>query len=890
MTRELIRGCASALALTWGLASGAAHAAAAAEAAKPAATSVEEVVVTGSYIRGTPEDAAMPVQVLGREQMQAVGNPSLIELTRNLGASAGINSEAYTNGSNRMEGLANINLRGLGPGRTLVLINGQRQAPAGFAILEFGAQQFVDTNSIPTPAIDRIEVLKDGAASTYGSDAVAGVVNFITRSHFKGFEVGGSYKLNDSRYISGNHYDWDANATYGWQGENTSWVTTAAYVKKNKIPMIDVSWALRPYAENGLLNGTAQAGLWSATTNPGSYIPLAAPYIPGVTAGYGSILKYPTAIPVTGANAAIVDPECQQPNSFKGGPNGEWGPVFVNGACRWNSIAFSNLQESDERRQLFSEFNHDFEGGSRVHLEAMYSHSEASFNSSPSFPPSVQSFSFEPVGNPGVQDLLAYLNANGQAAAAAQIIANNGVNFRGRAFGPGGTYPDHPGIAGIRIYDTLRFAGAFTGTFDTGIFNGVHYDFHLTWSKAKAGGYTEDTVSDRVRLALLGLGGPSCNPATGTPGVGNCMWLNTYSSGQQQHVLGQSTSNTFNYNPAHATSEALERWLFDKNGFIASNTLTVGEAIFSGDTGFRLSGGDVSWAAGAQIRQERYELNPNDISNLNKNPCSTPGDTTCGTSAGVFQFTVGWIPVVATRTVAAAFGELQLPVTDTLNLGLAARYEHFPDPTGDTVNPKIQLRWKATDFLVLRGSAETAFRAPSLNQLTDISSAQTPFNAGVFIPFDTVGNPNLTPETSVSYNLGAIVDFRNINSTNVSFHASLDYWNFDLKKPIVREGSGPIATAELGAGCAPGSTFYGRLTFAPPFTSGCANVARIKVNLINGPETKTDGIDAAAKISMDEVFGGNLALDLDASYILSYDVSKYNGPGYTLNAFSAWAT
>jgi outer membrane receptor for ferrienterochelin and colicin len=98
--------------------------------------------------------------------------------------------------SNGLEGTSNVNLRGLGPARTLVLINGHRQTYSPFAVGE-QAQLFVDTNMIPRAAIGRVEVLKDGAAALYGSDAIAGVVNFITRDDLQGLEVSGNYSMWD---------------------------------------------------------------------------------------------------------------------------------------------------------------------------------------------------------------------------------------------------------------------------------------------------------------------------------------------------------------------------------------------------------------------------------------------------------------------------------------------------------------------------------------------------------------------------------------------------------------------------------------------------------------------------------------------------------------------
>ena len=124
----------------------------------------DTVVVTGSFIAGTPEDAALPVDVLTAGELKLEGSPSVSELIRNLGVSSGVDGQTNQFASNGLEGTSNVNLRGLGPGRTLVLLNGKRQTFSPYSVGE-QAQLFVDTNMIPSAAIGRIEVLKDGAAA-----------------------------------------------------------------------------------------------------------------------------------------------------------------------------------------------------------------------------------------------------------------------------------------------------------------------------------------------------------------------------------------------------------------------------------------------------------------------------------------------------------------------------------------------------------------------------------------------------------------------------------------------------------------------------------------------------------------------------------------------------
>ena len=148
---------------------------------------VDEVVITGSHIKQSPEDAPVPIDVVDSEELFSIGNRSVVELVKTLGVSSGVDGETNQFQSNGLEGTANINLRGLGAGRNLVLSNGRRNAWSPYAVAE-QQQLFVDINMIPGVALDRVELLKDGAAATYGSDAISGVVNFITRNNFEGLE------------------------------------------------------------------------------------------------------------------------------------------------------------------------------------------------------------------------------------------------------------------------------------------------------------------------------------------------------------------------------------------------------------------------------------------------------------------------------------------------------------------------------------------------------------------------------------------------------------------------------------------------------------------------------------------------------------------------------
>ena len=154
----------------------------------------QRVEITGSRIKRVDAEGANPVLVLSRQEIERTGAATINEVLQSIpGAGAGLD-DRFTNGF--APGGGSLNLRGLGLNSTLVLINGRRLATYPFAQQVGTAQGFQDLNSIPLSAVDRIEVLKDGASAIYGADAVAGVVNIILRSDYKGLEVSVGYGVS----------------------------------------------------------------------------------------------------------------------------------------------------------------------------------------------------------------------------------------------------------------------------------------------------------------------------------------------------------------------------------------------------------------------------------------------------------------------------------------------------------------------------------------------------------------------------------------------------------------------------------------------------------------------------------------------------------------------
>jgi outer membrane receptor protein involved in Fe transport len=787
-----------------------------------------KVTVTGSFIQGTPEDAALPVDVLTAGDLKLEGQPSITELIRNLGPSSGVDGQTNQFASNGLEGTSNVNLRGLGPARTLVLINGRRQTYHPYSIGE-QAQLFVDTNTIPTAAIARIEVLKDGAAALYGSDAIAGVVNFITNEDLDGFEVGGSFSQFD-----GSDGDFDLSAAYGLQGDNFSWVTSVGYNKRSEVLLNEKDWAVLPYDQNPV-------GGWSSLSNPGYYVPLGA-----------------AGTPIQGATN---DVGCT-----------DVGGIVVSGTCRFQYTNFDNLVEEEERFQVFSEYNRNMANGADLHLELMYAHSDTpTWKTSPSYPPQSLLNQFVPASAPGYQQ---YIADNPGAFPASSI----GALFIGRTFGWGG-YPGTGGAQeGYRTSETWRGSGSYSGDFDSG----VHYDFGLTYSATESERLTNDTYIVGLTAALRGFGVctdpvTGFDPATGTQpwaagyagaltaGGGSCEYYNPFSNAIQANAVTGAANP--NYVAGLENTATLADWMTDGSETVANTSLLVFDGVLSGESNVQAAGGAVGWAAGFQVRKETYEVDPSDLTDLAVTP--GPGGT------GPYSFLAGTNAADEDQTIYAIFGELQVPLYDTLNMQFAVRYEDYGGDIGSTFDPKVAAKWDVTDNFALRGSAQTSFRGPTLNQLGGVGTTlQYVAAASAFKAIDQYGNPNLKPESAFSFNFGGLYE-------QGGFNASLDYYNFDFSDPIIVEEQSNIvgaAVAALATATTDDDAILERITFTDNNNDGInqANeIARVRTGVVNGPNIQTSGIDLRLQNNWELGSGAEFTIGADATYIIEYKVDPY---------------
>lgn len=816
-----------------------------------AAKDVEEIVVTGSYIKGSAEDAALPIDVISQQDLQQQGNPSVLELIRNLGITAGNIGEENQFQPGAGQGVAattTINLRGLGSARTLTLINSHRQVPTeGYG---------VDVSIMPQIAIERTEILKDGAAALYGSDAIAGVANFLTRGDFEGLEVTGSNQWIED--TDGQQY---AGVIFGMGNDTLHWMTALEYDTRNELKISDRDWALLPRAQN-------TAGGWTSTPNPGTIIPASAVGVP---------------------NFAATQPDSQCLNL---------GGNIAGAGCAFQYTFYDNLVNPTNTAKSWTEVSWDISDHQQLHFEGMYTRLQTETNTSPSYAPQT-TISADRLIAPNHPGLVYYKADNPTSAIALAGPAAPAYDVA-RAFGVTGWYGDSQ--RGDGTVNTYRLGLDLTGdSFD----GAIGYDFGVTYSSRERVTETPDTVVEKMAFALDGLGGPNCtpggsNPLTSTPGIYPCMYYNPFSNAiaqsdvngnvnPQYHptFIGTDGSTQPNNNPLE-----LGRWLVEWQQYNVRNELLVWDAVLNGETPWELSGGKISWAAGVQARNEKYDVSLNDLTNLAISPCTwnsqesvdlgnvsqakfdaCQSGATASSSTGKLGFLSGYNEFRSSRTIYAAFSELAVPITDTLDMQLAVRYEDYgQEGGGSTIDPKAAIRWELSNWLTLRGSISTTFRGPPQSYLSgEVTTLGFVVPTGVFKAVVIVGNPDLEPERAITSNLGFIVN-------TGGFTMSLDYWDYNFSDPFGLESQTQLVS--YYSACFAAGTLVSNPNCAEvashifPVGTAPSGIERVNTFWVNGSKIKTNGLDLSLSYAFD-LMGGELTAGTDGSYILQYQSDDF---------------
>lgn len=899
MTKTALRHTCACFALATGMfaSSAMAQTAPGTDAAAEAESDTREIVVTGSLIRGSSESAPAPIDVISAEELAKQGSPSVLDLIKNLPTSNGVVGDAnqFDARAQGQEGIASVNLRGLGPQRTLVLFNGKRLPLSNGAL--------VDVNMIPGAAVGRIEVLKDGAAATYGSDAIGGVVNFITKTNQEGFLASGDY-----RYIQGSKGDYGGALSFGHEQDGFRFFVSGGYQRRSELRTTDRDFAVRPYAEN-------PKGGYTGGGNPGNF-------------DFNG--------PFVGSSVFTTDLGCEALGGFRSLPGS------TTDRCFTNYGQFDNLIEPEQRFQFFMDTEIDLSDRATFRVNGMWGHSDTRITTSPSYlptlPPSanaaglfqlpgtgtipgptnqVTSLFSIPAYAPALRD---YCRVYG--AAAGCVTDGSGtplqgasafpVLFRPALLGGNPSYfedNDRGSSFGDRRSDQVYLSGELrfelTSTLDlTASLTYGQYDRMI-------GG--ADTLGDLLQNALAGFGGPNCAYAStasragltqaqlaSLAGTNGCTYFNPFSTAVQSNpVTGQVNPNYAGSRPTNGLSTTPGAGLINDIATIdtffrqdlRSTTVTdqwVGDLILSGETGIQLPGGTVGFAIGGQYRKNKYSIKYSTISNLAYNPCpGTPLNpaATCSPQTGALGFLGTNLNRAISGDVYSAFAELQLPITDALQVQLAARYEDYGGNVGHTFDPQARFKFQLTPWLALRGGAGTTFRGPPAQNLfgnvTSLQVIGTSFRA-----IDISGNANLTPESATTYNGGVIIE-------SGGFRASLDYFRYDFKDSIEGEPVAGIVAAMFGAtgaencGKAAYAALQARFTFSG---AGCniSNVTRLRTNIVNGANVSTSGLDFATSYRMPVGADFGIEAGINATYVIDYKIADNTVEGIVVQpAFDA---
>ncbi|MFC4294874.1 TonB-dependent receptor plug domain-containing protein [Novosphingobium tardum] len=844
------------------------------------AVPAKEIVVTGSLIRGSSEDAPAPVDVISADELAKQGSPSALELIKNLPTSNGVIGDAnqFDARSQGNEGVASINLRGLGPQRTLVLLNGKRIVQSGGSGIPI-----VDVNLIPSAAIGRIEVLKDGAAATYGSDAIAGVVNFITKTDQQGFLASGDY-----RYIKGSKGDYGGALSFGHSEDNFRFFVSAGYQHRSELQTTDRDFTIQPYATN-------PQGGFTGGGNPGNF--------DFNGAGVG--------------NPAIFtsDQGCTPLGGFRSLPGSTTDRCFVNFA------QFDNLVEPEDRFQIFADTQFDLSDRVKLRLNGLWGHSKTRITTSPSYlptlPPSANS-AFGGAGlfvipgyTPALRDYCATFGAASTCATTNGVL-NSAIAFPVlfRPFLLGG----NPLYGGRGSAHSPRKSDEFlvSAELDFELNDNLNVTSSLTYSEYDRYFEGTDTFGDLLQNALAGFGGPSCPYASTASRVGlsaaqlaalagtnGCTYFNPFSTAVQMNAVTGAT------NPAYAGSRStnglsltpgaglindlatIDQFFVDSSTQ-ANTSQWVADAVLSGETGINLPGGAVGFALGGQYRTNKYSRIYGGVGNLRDYPCpGTPLNpaAVCSPQTGAQGFLGTNFNAFAKSDVYAVFAELQLPITDAIQAQLSARYEDYGGNVGSTFDPQARIKIQLTDWLAIRGGAGSTFRGPPAQQLkgnlTSLQVIGTSFRA-----IDINGNPNLAPESANTYSGGVIVE-------TGPFKASVDYFRYDFNGPIEGEPVAGIVNAMFGAtgsaNC--GNSAYAALQARFTFTgAGCGigNVQRLRTQAVNSADVSTSGVDFQASFENEFGDNGKVTLGFSGTYIIEYKTDAVTVEGIVVQpAFDA---
>ncbi|KTE30946.1 MULTISPECIES: TonB-dependent receptor plug domain-containing protein [unclassified Sphingopyxis] len=747
-------------------------AAAAEEGQAEDAAAQPEIVVVGTRIEGARVTEALPVVVVGQDRIDAIGAVSGDELIRNIPQMGDVSFNPGNNAqtSNAARGdVGSVNLRSLGVGNTLVLLNGRRVVthPASQGLSDTGTVPVLsyNSNAIPTTGLERLEVLLDGAAALYGSDAVAGVVNTVLKDDYDGLRLQAQYGGAEGTHLT----EFQGNILAGKSFERGNITVSFEYTDRSALRAEDQDFTasanLRPlfadfpdFAGSQVPDARATRGAWPALQVP---VTGGRPRrgTTNLTTAAGAFTVRPTQL--GGCTLALTTDLClvntalATNNAFRDlRYDTAVGTTVMPSVKRYNAFANGHYDLTDNLT-LFGEFGHYRSDTVRIQPPVI--------NLNQIWIPATNYYNpFGPVGSPNRLPNLTN-------------VPNEGLPVLLTTYRFVDTGPQTVKVSGEQIRGLLGVRGEAAG---------FKWDSAFVYSEASA---VDSSVAVRSSALQQSL-------ALGTPDA-----YNPFNGG---------CIDTLSFGDCTPSSQvAIDAITFDLKRR-SKTTLTMGDFRASRPDLFKLPGGEVGMAFGVEVRRET-QRDDRDAAVDGSSPFvdAVTGAVTISDAAAVSDNP----DTYGKRTVAAAYAELAVPIVSEemgvplmrrFDVQLAGRYEHYSD-FGSVARPKVAAAWDVFDGLRLRGSFSQGFRAPNLEQVNAVEYArlatsqdflrcEVDLRAGRIANFNACGNnvgysrrvsgnPDLKPEKSTNYNLGAVFEpsFLADSVGRVTF--TVDYWSIRQK-------------------------------------------------------------------------------------------------------------
>ena len=800
-----------------------------------AAAKLDRVEVTGSRIKQSEQVSQAPVAVITRSQIEKTGLASIGDLLQQLtGSGRALNAKFNSSGNFGYPsdgggigtGSAQVDLRHLGSKRVLVLVDGIRWVNESSAS---GVSGSADLNTIPLAIIERIEVLEDGASAIYGSDAIAGVVNIITRKDFDGALAHAYY----GEYKDGGETS-EGSLTLGGGGERFHAVFAASYYEQKRISSASYGPASVPVPGAG-------PGAGSSATPQGRFT-FCDPRRPANTLGfcdpagefwYDVTLNNGTTTPVW------------NPANPSAGTYHDFG-----GADRFNYAPFNLLLTPSERKALFTNLTYDLTDSVRLHAKALYNNRQ-SLNQAAPEPLFVGPFA----GTGGIADTIV-------------VHENNPFNPFGIRLDPAtnfGWVTRRPVEVGPRIFeqdvDTWYFNTGLSGTLDFGT-SGFDWDFNFVRTENSA----EQLFQNGYNMGHVAL-------ALGDPAI--CA-----------QVAGCTPLDLFG-GQGRPMTQAMINWIRAPQKDSSKQTLQIWSANATGDL-FDAWGGPVGFATGVEHREYHGEFNPDPLRQTGESQDSFAAPVSAGYDVDEVYAEFN-VPLHTTFDVNAAvrysdystFGDATTgkagfrwqPIEDIVFRGTYS--EGFRAPNLGELYGLTQFGATLVDPC---GPTGTVVVAPGVNTpLANACRAQGVPNgfeqANTQITTFTGGNPDLQPEESDSYSLGMVYSptWAEGMAWSQRMDFELGYYRHEIDGAIQARDIQALLNSCLAAG-----GLDPRL--CSPFSRGPSGNLNPPNNFLdNLGEIETDGIDFKVNWVSPEMDWGVLTAALQGTYVRDYRAIDIDG-------------